>query len=550
MAIPLFSNGPKRRRVGFVGAMPDGAAEALKRRGYDPYVLTESQLSEPGCFETTGSIVLTQDTTNPKRIRAELETFSGALNHDSRLYVRYIAEGDKKDMLLRALSRQHLPSSGFVESERKLFFGNMDHDSPIYAPFVHILEVNEDWELLANTIAYNTSGHAPSSTLKIDVEDASNNPIELKPEHELLIRRAFWNCRRVRLSGKVNGLSGVSAYEGYAYLASNELGGQWPYRFFIKIGERPKVAREFHKYGTTLLENVPFHLGPRLRQERCVLGLSCGLIVSDFVSGAEPISDSAREGRGIAAISNLFNVTLLAWRRAAKDETLPLSESLKPLLQDGNGKYRVVPLHREGRLAEFNAPTRIADLIHIVESMPDSVPVLTGMVHGDLHATNVLVRMNDAVIIDLERVHTSMPLLIDAASLEAGLFVDGFIKDPRSAKDILESVSSLYEIQAFEKDDHHCDPSDGSAWFMECVRQIRMQAKQMERADLQYAWMLGVVFIKKALNEDDFSHGHSVTFGEPPTCHQAAREAARTLAYVIGAKIILGLATRNQGRQS
>ncbi|MHB8724019.1 MAG: phosphotransferase [Casimicrobiaceae bacterium] len=549
MAISEFSNGPKRRRVGFVGAMPEGAAEALIRRGYDPYNLCESQIGKPGCFETTGSIILTQDVANPERIRSELKTFSGALNHDCRVYVRYITQGDKKDLLLRALNRQKLPSSGFVESERKFFVGDwVDQDSPVYAPFVHILEADENWDQFANTIAHNTSGHSPSSTLQITVEDTSGGMSKLESEHELLIRRAFWNCRMVRLYAKANGQSGVSAYEVYAYLADNEVGGEWPYRFFVKIGGRAKVAREFHKYGTTLLENVPFHLGPRLRLERCVLGRSCGLIVSDFVSGAEPIRDSAREGRGIAAISNLFNVTLLAWRRAAKNESRPLGESLKALLRDDNAKDRTVPSHRKARLAEFTASRPIADLIQIVNDMSESAPVLTGMVHGDLHATNVLVRMNDAVIIDLERVHISMPQLFDAASLEAGLFVDGFIKDKRSARDILNSVSSLYEIEAFEKDDHHCDPSDGSSWFTECVRQIRMQAKQMERAHLQYAWMLGVVFLKKACNKDDFAENQVVTFDSPPTCQEAAREAARTLAYVIGERIILGLASKRQGK--
>lgn len=551
MAIPQFSSGPKRKRVGFVGVMPEGAAEALKRRGYDPHILSESQLGEPGCFEAMGSIVLTQDPANSESIRSELKVFSGALNHDCRLYVRYVAEGQKKDLLLRALNRQKLPASGFVESERGFFVGNwVDHDSPIYAPFVHILEAGEDWEKLANIIVHNSSGHAPSSTLEIEAEDASKARIALPPEHELLVRRAFWNCRKVCLCSKANGQSGVSAYEGYAYLASNEIGGKWPYRFFVKIGARSKVAREYHKYGTTLLENVPFHLGPRLRLERCVLGRSCGLIVSDFVSGAEPIRDSACEGRGVAAISNLFNVTLLSWRRAARDESLALGESLQRLLLDDNGKERNVPPHRQARLHEFTSALPIEKLIQLVKNMPRSIPVLTGMVHGDLHATNVLVRMNDAVIIDLERMHPGMPLLFDAASLEAGLFVDGFVKDRRSAKTILASVSKLYEISAFEKDDHHCDPSDGSAWFMDCVRQIRMQAKQMERAKWQYAWMLGVVFIKKACNETDFCDNKPVTFASPPTCPESAREAARTLAYVIGERILLGLASQQEGSRT
>lgn len=546
MAIPQFSNGPIRKRVGFVGEMPVSAAAVLKKRGYEPYVMSESDLNKPGYSETTGSIVLTQDAANPERIRKELQAFSVALNHDCRLYVRYVTEGDKKDLLLRALNRQKLPSSGYVESERKKFFTGdwFDRDAPTFAPFVHIIETDEDWDRLANTIVNNSSGHAPSSTLEIEAVNSSGADITLNREHDLLIRRAFWNCRKVRLTGKANGLSGVSAYEGYAYLANNEVGGQWPYRFFVKIGARAKVAREFHKYGTTLLENVPFHLGPRLRQERCVLGLSCGLIVSDFVTGAETICDSAREGRGVAAISNLFNVTLLAWRRAAKDVYVPLRKSLIELLQDDDSEYRSVPPHRLDRLAQFPASALITDLITIIERLPDSMPVLTGMVHGDLHATNVLVRMNDAVIIDLERIDPSLPLLFDAATLEAGLFVDGFIKDQRSAHDIFQSVSGLYDVQAFENDDHHCDPADGSAWFMECVRQIRMQAKQMERDKFQYAWILGVVFIKKALHSEDFSEGHAVSFKEPPTSPQGAREAARTLAYVIGAKIILGLTSK------
>ena len=35
--------------------------------------------------------------------------------------------------------------------------------------------------------------------------------------------------------------------------------------------------------------------------------------------------------------------------------------------------------------------------------------------------------------------------------------------------------SVLVEYHSFS-----CDPSDGSAWFFECVKQIRMQARQIE----------------------------------------------------------------------
>lgn len=554
MAITQFSSGPERRRVGFVGEMPTAAVEALERRGYQPYLLQAADLSERFFYGQTCAIVLTQQAAIP--IYGQLKTFSDALNHDCCIYVRHALDGQLKHVLLNSLNMLKLPPSGHTSLEASFFTGDwIDHGLPfVYAPFVRLADPKEGWEETANTIAHNEAGPAPSTTLEIEAKDAAGKVIEFEGEADLLIRRAFHNCRRVCLFGKANGLSGVGAYEGYAYLGYSELGGDWPYKFFVKLGDRVKVAREFHKYGTTLLENVPFHLGPRLRRERCVLGATHGLIVSDFVLGAETICESAREGRGVAAIANLFNVTLLPWRRAAQDEGPPLGDYLLKVLSNENGKPRAVPPHRQERLDAFNATVSIADLIQIIKNMPPSTLVLTGMVHGDLHATNVLVRGNDAVIIDLERVDASAPLLYDAASLEVGLFVDGFSKDPRSAKDVLDSVLPLYEVEAFEKEDHHCDPSDPSAWFMDCVRQIRMQAKQMERAELQYALMLGVVFIKKACNLEDFAKDvgpeHQVTFDSPATHPKIAREAIRTLAYRIGEKIILGLASKFPGTSS
>jgi len=242
---------------------------------------------------------------------------------------------------------------------------------------------------------------------------------------------------------------------------------------------------------------------------------------------------------------------MLPWRRAARAESQQLSEFVLNVLKDDKAEERKVPKHRADRLPEFKSKASLCDLRQIIKSLPPSKQVMTGMVHGDLHATNVLVRGNDAVIIDLERVELNAPLIYDAASLEAGLFVDGFIKDPRSAKDILESVLPLYEIVAFEKDDHHCDPSNPSSWFVDCVRQIRMQAKQMELAPLQYALMLGAAFLKKACNPDDFAKDvetdHRVTFDVPPTHAKAAREALRILTYTIGEKLILGLSAKYRG---
>lgn len=534
MAIPEFSTGPLRKRIGFVRVLPAEALNVLKKRGYECYLLEEAALVEPGLLETTDSVVLTQMPEESYQVRQDLERYANLLNHDCRLYVRYAPDAAAKDIVLRTLIRLRLPPSGFAETDVKKFGGEWFEgaNAPIFAPFVHILQASDDWNYLANLIASNPADHAPNATLLIDICNAKHQPFPLAEGDELLLKRAFWNCSSINLVGKANGLSGVDAFDAFAHLASNVVGCGWPYRYFVKLGDRVKVAREFDKYRTIALENVPYHLGPRLRMDKCVLGRSRGLIVSDYVAGAEALRDCARDGRGTPAIGNLFNQTLLAWRRAAKKEDRPLQQAL------GDELPKTIPEHRELLIRAYGATKMLEELKALFQQARPSQPFLTGVVHGDLHATNVLVRMSDAVIIDLERIQSGKPLLIDAASLEGGLFVDGFIKDRRPAEDVLLSLKPLYTAKAFDQDDHYCFPGDRSAWFVDSVRQIRMQARQMELKPRQYGWTLAAVLLKKACNPEDF-----LEYGESraPDTTPLTREAVRALAYVLAERILVDL---------
>ena len=534
MAILKFSTGPLRKQIGFVRAIPDEAQDVLKKRGYECYLIDEASLKNPGQIGTTDSVVLTQTPNYPYQVRQDLERFADLLNHDCRLYVRYARNAaDLKNIVLRALNRLELPPSGLVGTDVELFDGDWfkGANAPIFGPFVHILQVSDDWDLLANLIACNPAGQRPDADLDINICNAKYQPPNLSDEDTLLLRRAFWDCSSVHLVGIENGLSGVAAFDVFAHLRENVVGGDWPYRFFVKLGDRIKVAREFEKYGTTALENVPYHLGPRLRLDRCVLGRSRGLIVSDYVAGAEALRDCTRDGRGIPAIGNLFNQTLLAWRRAATEEDRPLQEYLDYLLP------KVMPKHLESLTKAYGATKTIEELKALFQARP-SRPVLTGVVHGDLHATNVLVRMNDAVIIDLEKIKAGMPLLLDAASLEGGLFVDGFIHAQRSAEEVLLSIQPLYTAAGFDHDDHHCQPNDGSAWFLDSVRQIRMQARQMERQPRQYAWTLAAVLLKKSCFRRNFQEDDDT---EALNAKLLTHEDVRAMAYVLAERILVDL---------
>jgi hypothetical protein len=253
--------------------------------------------------------------------------------------------------------------------------------------------------------------------------------------------------------------------------------------------------------------------------------------------GAETLRDCVRDGRGVHVIGNLFNQTLISWRRAAEVQQRLLWDFLEKHLRERS----IIPEHRQPLVKAYGGERTLGELKVFMSQACASQPILIGMIHGDLHATNVLVRMNDAVIIDLERISADQPLLLDAASLEGGLFVDGFVGDPRSAKKVLDSITPLYTATALEQDDHYCNAADRSAWFVDSVRQIRMQARQMERQRHQYGWTLAAVLLKKACNPDKLPENMG---GTASTYAMLTREHVRAMAFVVAEKIILELSAQ------
>lgn len=546
MAISELSAGPSRRRIGFArNPPPDDAKKAFKLRGYKCFLLDDAALEMPGSIDTMDSVIISQQPGKPSHFVGDLARFSYLLNYDCRLYARYLPNLASQSLVLDSISRMQLPPSGFDKAEVHRFASDwFDPALPLFAPSVHILRVEDDWHQLANLIASNPAGRPPNTNVKIDVRapgSVGSRSADEADERELLLKRAFWDCSSIELLPKTDGMSGVDAFEVFAYRATNVVGSPAPYRCFVKLGPRVKVAREFEKYRTTALENVPFHLGPRLRADRCVLGKSQGLITCDYVVGAETLRDCIRDGRGVHVIGNLFNQTLISWRRAATLEQRPLQEFFTEHLHERS----VIPEHREPLIKAYGSTRALEELKALLAQAGSSQPVLVGVVHGDLHATNVLVRMNDAVIIDLERIASGQPLLLDAASLEGGLFVDGFIGDRRSAQEVLKSIEPLYTTTAFEQDDHYCDPANKSAWFVDSVRQIRMQARQMERQTYQYGWILGAVLLKKACNPEALPESEEARPAGPA---KLTREEVRAMAFVLAEKIILRLSGQDETR--
>jgi len=546
MAILQFAGKHRRDQIGFVDEDPP--EEAVKRLtelgGYELYRFEESHLTDLGKLATTGAVIFRQAEERPSKILQTLERYATTLLwHDCRVFVQPVpalpgANGPTfRNLVVNALNTLKLPPSGLSENDEKTFSEWLEPNERRLTPCVHVLERPGIWSDVAVLLRNNPAGDPPRHDLEIDAIDSDRKPLRLTPEQEILLRRAFSNCTSIQLVGLKNGLSKVLTFRVFAHLLDLDgaVGSEWPFLYFVKIGARGKISKEYLAYQANALELIPYHLGPRLRLDRCALGHAQGIIVSDYVSGAEPLRDCARDGRAVPVIANLFNATLWAWRNNAKPDQMPLQEYLSRKMS------LPIPDHRKPLIDKYGA-SRSPEELKRMFMAADSQPVLVGVIHGDLHATNVLVRGSDAIVIDFEKVESRAPLLWDMASLEGGLFVDGFIGDHRSGPDVLKSVECLYQAAAFEGDIVPCHPSDNSTWFFDCVRQIRMQAKQIELAPRQYALALAVALLRKACNVEDFREDRTREA-------TLSREDVRALAYVLSERILVGM-SRGDGTQN
>ncbi len=528
MAIHEYYKKATRRKIAFYEEKPPKEATAYLS-GYEFCRFDKSDFVDPTKLADVAAVIFRQRSLQPNKIAQDLRQFAETLLwYDCRVFVEVVSvePGSKaplfRSIVIGAIEKGQLPAS----------FGSAENGQ-ILSPVVRIFDHNEVW---SKVVAEDLRNYPPDVSLSLELEiegfNGDNQPIQKACEKRILIQRAFHDCLKVKLVRCSDGLSGIDTYRVYA-THRYDMVGDTPFEYFVKIGDRNQVSKEYLAYRDIALEHIPFHLGPRLWLDRCALGTKQGIIVSDYVSGSEKLSNCARDGRAVPIIASLFNTTIRAWQDCSKPVEKPLQDYLKDRMGDG------IPEHRRSLIEGYEFLKKPTELQTLLKTMT-SKPVMVGVVHGDLHALNVLVRGGDAIVIDFEKFGNDLPLLIDLASLEAGLFVEGFVGDCRNREDLLISIESLYEL--VELVDFHfipCDPSDESAWFFDCVRQIRMQARQIELANGQYALTVAVELTKKACNKKTFNTPTEIE-GQKLT-----REELRAIAYILAERILVKLSDTN-----
>lgn len=510
-----------RAAVAWLGDLPPpDVRELFVARGFLTYLCDEATLKEPSFLAGLSAVIFTQDPAHPRRVVKQIAAHAETLlNFDCQVIVRVASaavipghEGTTSFVVLvaEAVQKLKLPNAGIQTLDPTLILGTAEVGDPP-RPYVHIVDLAVAWSTIANGIASDTPAAPPKyEGLKITSETT------LSPTHELLMRRAFADCSDIHLSTMAGGRSGVDVFRAYADLSNGTL-GPWPLPYFIKIGQRAKIYKEYQNYKAVVDPYVPFHLGPHLIEERCHLGAKEGILVGDYVENSESLNTTAKNGRSAQAIACLFNTTLDGWYRFAIEKPTPLTEILR--FPDFS-KLEA----RVARARALGASTTPEQLGEVFRRCVTAIPVLMGPGHGDLHASNILVRASDAIVIDF-LAHKNMPLVYDVACLEASLLVDGFTQDVREIPVWLSSVACLYDGAILDQKGGSTHPKDPSAWFFGCAAQVRLYARQLERHKGQYAAALAIALLSKAAKDG--------ALAEP-------ENSRRAVAYYFAEKLLLG----------
>ena len=539
MPIREFSEGFPRKKIAFYKEMPaEPDLERFKEREFECKLYTEKDLQNPELVVQLDAVIFSQ---KPEKRNALLPMLNKSipmlLNNDVRVYIRIAPDPNEttaaRNLVIDALLTSNFPLANLQPEEwARIPDGSREREASNLAPYVYIFDATANWASVAHTVCDHPAGNPPNKKLEIDRYDISRlrRVDEYFKEDLLLLQRAFFNCDKLKLQPLDGGLSGAPVFKAYASGVTEE----WPCLYFVKLGPRKKIVNEYDNYtgrGRALqaLDNVPFHLSPRLSLDRCNLGSSRGILVGDFVEGAEPIGDCAPSGRASHAIANLFGKTLGIWHKQAKktsDSTLAQYLEEKWLGEMGQ---------------EIEPPPKRAEIVKQLGGIPLVKPlreifnrcahgsVLLGPAHGDLHAANVLVRGSDAIIIDFEKMTGPFPTLYDPASLESGLLVAGFVRDDRSSrkpKVLLESILPLYAfdvLKNFVIPYHH--PADPSSWFYDCIAQIRTATRHAELTSGQYALVLALCLIRKGCN--------------PHLLKPKVYENLRAISFILGQRILM-----------
>ena len=343
-------------------------------------------------------------------------------------------------------------------------------------------------------------------------------PCSLDEETRLFLRRAFGDCQSVLIEPLSGGKS-ATVFSVHAVL-SDSVAGPRPLPFFVKVDELKKINQELDKYQSFASHFVQFNLRPNLVETRTVLGMCRGMLVGNFVERSESLWDVAQRGIAQQALHSLFDDAMRGWRRQGKVITGNIAKILIEAEVFKPSKITSARLQLAQRLGSTKSQDEI---VQILVTLPD-MDFEKGPTHGDLHAYNVRVRGNDAILIDFASAFNG-PLAADPASLEVSLAFEA----SRGEKDNAgwyELMDALYDVEYLTRIPPRAKERKPREWLWECIRQIRRVALAEEVSKFEYALAVVVYLLRRAMYQAD----------------SQLDDERRAYAYVVAERLILKIA--------
>ena len=348
----------------------------------------------------------------------------------------------------------------------------------------------------AHEVAEVFARHDPGPPVNRALKVIKPHRFELTDRQTFLLQRAFSDCSSISLTPLPGGRSAVTLLV-QATLA-NSMAGPHPLPFFAKLDRAAQIVTERECYERYADSHIAWNLRPNLQPARCLVGTDLGILVGSFVSKSESLWSLILQSRAGGAIKALFEETLAGWRdpaAAVQSEVGSIAPALAKVFAYENVRKRYVKA--AASLGFLQEPLTVWEgLLNLPTRTWPKAPI-----HGDLHADNVRVRGEDAIIIDLARV-TMGPPSADPACMEVWIAFQ--VPPPRFAVDgavWLQTVRELFAVHNVLAPSALVEKAP-LAWMRDAVLHTR-QVALASSPPTDYAITLSLYLLRRAMFEPD-----------------------------------------------
>ena len=298
----------------------------------------------------------------------------------------------------------------------------------------------DKWASIAELSARYDCGSSQNAGLKI--HSAGSAPLNLDPEVEGLLRRAFHDFESIRLQAETGGKSKVDG----VWKVEAE-GDEKASPFIVKCGPAPAIEVHINTYADVVADRVPYRGCTPVCLDRCVRGATRRLIVSRFIENAERLDEAVLNRDVQPAVESIFSQVLDRWRRNPPWAKVQLWPEFLPKARRVSYKRGLSRTYSK-LIARGEAPLDPKLIFKTLALLPvEARPYPRA--HDDLNIRNVFVsgQPGEPVLIDFTR-SAKRPMSHDVSRLDVGLGFDSILHD---AQPLPESVlMSIYGGDLFQ----------------------------------------------------------------------------------------------------